>query len=72
MRSESKPMAVTREFNGILYVIVDETENPKDFLNWLNGQTMPVIPDAPTCAYAWDYERYLDERLIGKSRIPWD
>ena len=54
--------AKIREFEGIKYVFIHETEDPDDFQEWLFGQTGPLIPDGPMAAFLWDYERYLKVR----------
>ena len=52
------------------YVKVDEwpedlLEYRKEFYEWIYGQTCPVVEDAPSAVYSWDFVRWYDMRFKG-------
>ncbi|MEO9871168.1 hypothetical protein [Ekhidna sp.] len=55
--------APIHEYDGIEYIIVDQVKDSKDFMKWLDGQTVPDIPDIEA-AYVWDYQRYMEYRAL--------
>lgn len=52
-------------YQGLDFVIVDETEKPNIFKKWLDGQSVPEVPDVDA-AYLWDYQRWLREKQVNQ------
>jgi len=59
----TNPTTKIWEPTGIKIVKISTTERPKEFCEWLYGQTLPMVEDDPEptgWAYYWDYERFIN------------
>lgn len=54
---------ITKEWlHGIKVVKISSTPDPEKLIEWLSGQTIPLVEDDDTpfdWCYSWDYERFV-------------
>jgi len=43
-----------------------------DFINWMVGQTAPILPDGEMGFYQGDVDRYVEHKKDGRTPLVWD
>ena len=79
-------MLPVKEYKDLSYCLLPDIEilcknnhlDYKTFLDWMFGQTMPIIPEEGVnqynCVYPWDLERWVYHHLLKRIGQPivWD